>query len=77
MWRANDVLVGVITGAIVAIVAALMEFWLVALRFMSLGQHGGGFGSGLGIILVVGAIVGGLIGLLLGAVIKPRTTTTR
>jgi hypothetical protein len=77
MWRANDVLVGIITGAIVAIVAALMEFWLVAVRFMSLGQHGGGFGSGLGLILIVGAIVGGIIGLLLGAVIKPRTTTTR
>jgi hypothetical protein len=74
MWRANDVLVGVITGAIVAVVAALMEFWLVAVRFMSLGQHGGGFGSGLGIILIVGAIVGAIVGFFLGALIKPKTS---
>jgi hypothetical protein len=73
--RANDVLVGIITGAIVAVVAALMEFWLVAMRFMSLGQHGGAFGSGLGIILITGAIVGGIVGFLLGAFVKPRQPT--
>jgi hypothetical protein len=74
MWRANDVLVGVITGAVVAVVAALLEFWLVALRFMSLGQHGGGVGSGLGLIVIVGAIVGGILGLILSGFIKPRTS---
>lgn len=74
MWRANDVLVGVITGAIVAVVAAGMEAFLVTVRFMSLGAHGGGLGSGVGVIGIVGAVVGGLIGLVLGAFIRPRTT---
>jgi hypothetical protein len=73
MHKANDVIVGVVTGAVVAIVAALMEFWLVAVRFMSLGQHGGGFGSGLGVIIIVGAVAGGLVGLLLSGLIKPRS----
>jgi hypothetical protein len=72
MLRANDVLVGVITGAIVAVVAAGMEAFLVTVRFMSLGAHGGGFGSGIGLITIMGAVVGGIIGFLLGALIKPR-----
>jgi hypothetical protein len=74
MWRANDVLVGVITGAIVALIAAGMESFLIAMRFMSFGAHGGGFGSGMGIILIVGAIAGGIVGFILSAFIKPRTT---
>jgi hypothetical protein len=74
MLRANDVLVGVITGAIVALIAAGIESFLIAMRFMSFGAHGGGFGSGMGIIMIVGAVAGGLIGLILGAFIKPRTT---
>jgi hypothetical protein len=72
MWRANDVLVGVITGVFSAVVAALFEALFVAQRFLSLGQHGGGLGSQILFIAVVGAIVGGLIGFVVGAIIKPR-----
>ena len=71
-WRANDVLVGVITGVCSAVVAALFEAFFVTTRFLSLGQHGGGVGSKWPIIAIVGAIVGGLVGFIVGAVIKPR-----
>ncbi len=74
-WRANDVVVGVITGVFSAVVAALFEAFFVTSRFLSLGQHGGGIGSKLAFIAVVGAIVGGLVGFFVGAVIKPRPQT--
>jgi uncharacterized membrane protein YvlD (DUF360 family) len=73
-WRANDVLVGVITGVFSAVVAAVFEFFFVTSRFLSLG-HSGGLGSKIFFIAIVGAIVGGLIGFLVGAVIKPRAQT--
>jgi hypothetical protein len=73
-WRANDVLVGVVTGAIVAVIAAAIEAYFVTIRFITFGHHGGGVGSGIGVITIVGAVVGGLVGLILGALIKPRTT---
>jgi hypothetical protein len=74
-WRANDVVVGVITGVCSAVVASLFEAVFVTAHFLSLGQHGnGGFGSFL-FIAAVGAIVGGLVGFLVGAVIKPRAQT--
>jgi Mn2+/Fe2+ NRAMP family transporter len=72
MGRANDVLVGVITGVCSAVVAALFELFFVAQRFLSLGQSGGGYGSKLLFIAVVGAIVGGMVGFLVGSVIKPK-----
>jgi hypothetical protein len=74
-WRANDVLVGVITGVLSAVVAALFEAFFVTARFLSLGEHGGGLGSKMFVIALVGALVGGLVGFFLGAVIKPRPQT--
>jgi hypothetical protein len=71
-WRANDVVVGVITGVFSAVVAALFEAFFVTARFLSLGQHGGGLGSKIFFIAIVGAIVGGIVGFFVGAVIKPR-----
>lgn len=76
-WRANDVLVGVITGVIVAIIAGGLEAYFITIRFMSFGQHGGGLGSKLGLIAVIGAIAGGIIGLILGSFIKPRKPPAR
>ncbi|MGP6189307.1 MAG: hypothetical protein ACLPSH_04370 [Vulcanimicrobiaceae bacterium] len=73
-WRANDVLVGVITGVVSAVVAALFELFIVAQRFLSLGQSGG-FGSKILVVAIVGAIVGGIVGFFVGAVIKPRSQT--
>jgi hypothetical protein len=75
MWlRANDVLVGVITGVFSAVVAALFEAFFVTARFLSLGQHGG-LGSKIVFIAIVGALVGGLVGFFVGAFIKPRPLT--
>jgi gas vesicle protein len=74
-WRANDVLVGVVTGVFSAVVAALFEAFFVTARFLSLGQHGGGLGSKIFFIAIVGAIVGGIVGFFVSAVIKPRTQT--
>jgi hypothetical protein len=74
-WRANDVLVGVITGVLSAVVAALFEAFFVTARFLSLGEHGGGLGSKMFVIALVGALVGGLVGFFVGAVIKPRPQT--
>lgn len=71
-WRANDVLVGVVTGVFSAVVAALFEAFFVTARFLSLGSHGGGIGSKIVLIALVGAIVGGAVGFFMGAVIKPR-----
>jgi len=73
MWlRANDALVGVITGICAAVIAALFEAVFVAQRFLSLGANGGGVGSKIIFIAIVGAIVGGIVGFFVGAVIKPR-----
>ncbi|GAC1304768.1 MAG: hypothetical protein NVS2B3_11820 [Vulcanimicrobiaceae bacterium] len=72
LWRANDVLVGVITGICSAVIAAIFELFFVTQRFLSLGSHGGGFGSKIVLIAIVGAIVGGIVGFFVGAVIKPR-----
>jgi hypothetical protein len=71
-WRANDVVVGVITGVFSAVVASLFEAFFVTTRFLSLGHNGGSVGSKLPFIAVVGALVGGLVGFIVGAVIKPR-----
>jgi hypothetical protein len=73
MWlRANDVVIGVITGVFSAVVAALFEAFFVTARFLSIGQHGGGLGSKIVFIAIVGALVGGIVGFFVGAVIKPR-----
>jgi hypothetical protein len=74
-WRANDVLVGVITGVFSAVVAALFEAFFVTARFLSFGHNGGSLGSKIFFIAVVGAIVGGAVGFVVGAVIKPRPLT--
>lgn len=70
--RVNDIIVGVITGAVAAVAAAALEAFFVAVRFLSLGVHGGGLGSKMPVIALVGAVIGGLVGYLLGFIIKPR-----
>jgi len=71
-WRANDVLVGVVTGIFSAVIASLLEAFFLTERVLSFGQHGGGIGSKLPFIGIIGAIVGGIIGFIMGAVVRPR-----
>ena len=70
--RLNDVLVGVIAGAVCSVLAAGFEAVIVTLRFFSVGHLGGGIGSKFLIIAILGAIVGGLVGVVVGAFVKPR-----
>jgi hypothetical protein len=74
-WRANDVFVGVITGAFAAIIASALELFFVAEGVLSLGHAGGGFGSKILVIGLTGALVGGIVGFFLGALVKPRVQT--
>ncbi len=70
--RVNDVLIGVIAGAVCSVLAAGFEAFIVTVRFFSVGHLGGGIGSKFLIIALMGAIVGGAVGLVLGAFVKPR-----
>ena len=72
LLRINDIVVGVITGFIVAIVAALSEGAILALRVLSLGSSGGGAGSKIIPIAIIGAVVGGIVGWALSLIFKPR-----
>ncbi len=70
--RINDVLIGVITGAVCSVLAATYEVFIGALRLFSFGHLGGAFGSKIFVIALLGAVVGGLVGWVLGAFMKPR-----
>ena len=72
-WRANDVLVGVVTGVFSAVFAALFEASIVTARFLSFDEHGGSIGSKIFIIAVIGGVAGGVVGSFVGAAIKPRS----
>jgi len=70
--RADDVLIGVITGVFSAVIASLFEVFFVSERFFALGSRTG-MGSEVLFIASVGAIVGGSVGFAVGAMLKPRT----
>ena len=73
MWlRINDVIVGVITGLLSAVIAASLEAGFTYARLFTFGHAGGGLGSKLPFIAVIGAIVGGIVGLGLSGILKPR-----
>ena len=72
-WRADDVLVGIVTGVFSAVVAALFEASVVTARFLSFGEHGGSIGRKFLIIAILGAVVGGIVGFFVGAAINPRS----
>jgi hypothetical protein len=66
----NDVLVGIVAGAVCSVIAAAFEASVLTFRFFSLDHVGGGLGSKLLIIALVGAIAGGVVGFLVGAFFK-------
>ena len=59
--RASDIVVGIIAGAVCAVVSAAFEGGILAFRFFSIEHLGGHFGSGVAIIALAGAAIGGLV----------------
>jgi hypothetical protein len=74
-WRLNDIFVGVITGAVCSILAAVIEGFIATVRIFSFGHIGGAFGTQLLGIGLIGAVLGGMVGLFLGALVKSREMT--
>ena len=70
--RLDDILVGVITGAVCSVLAAVIEGFIATVRIFSFGRIGGAFGADLVGIGVIGAILGGMVGIFLGALVKSR-----
>jgi hypothetical protein len=60
--RVSDVVVGVIAGAVCAVLAAAFEAGIVALRFFSIDHLGSHFGDGVALLALLGAAVGGVVG---------------
>jgi len=73
----NDVLVGLVAGAVCSVIAAVFETAVLTARFFSLDHVGGGLGSKLVMIAIVGAIAGGCVGFLVGALFKQRDPVAR
>jgi hypothetical protein len=61
--RVSDVVVGVIAGAVCAVLAAAFEAGIVAFRFFSIGHIGGHFGDGVAVLALVGGAIGGVVGM--------------
>ena len=59
--RASDVVVGIIAGAVCAVVSAAFEGGILAFRFFTIDHLGGHFGGGFAILAVAGAAIGGLV----------------
>jgi hypothetical protein len=70
--RVNDVLVGVVTGAICSVAAAIIEGTIAAARVFSFGHFGGGWLTKLLFVALVGAVAGGILGVVMSAFAKPR-----
>lgn len=65
--RASDVVVGVIAGAVCAVLSAAFEGGILAFRFFSIDHLGGHFGNEFAILAAAGAAGGGLVALGAGA----------
>ncbi|MGA2391980.1 MAG: hypothetical protein ABSH03_01350 [Candidatus Lustribacter sp.] len=68
--RASDVVVGVIAGAVCAVLSAAFEGGILAFRFFSIDHLGGHFGSEFAIVAFAGAAIGGLVALTAGTLFR-------
>jgi hypothetical protein len=59
--RASDVVVGIIAGAVCAVLSAAFEGGILALRFFSIDHLGGHFGNEFAVFALAGAAIGGLV----------------
>jgi hypothetical protein len=75
--RANDVVAGIIAGAVCAVLAAAFEAGVVAFRFFSIGHFGTHLVSGVLLLAVVGGVMGGLVGLTVGTLFGTREVRSR
>jgi hypothetical protein len=73
--RASDVVVGIIAGAVCAVLSAAYEGGILALRFFSIDHLGGHFGSGFAILGLAGATIGGLVALGAGTLFRRDPVT--
>ena len=69
--RLDDIVVGVISGAVCSVLAVIIEGFILTVRVFSFGRIGT-FGGGLLTIALVGALLGGLVSIFLGALTKPQ-----
>jgi hypothetical protein len=70
--RASDVVVGIIAGAVCAVLSAAFDGGILALRFFSIGHLGDRFGAEFAILVLAGAGIGGLVGLGAAALFRPE-----
>ena len=75
--RVNDVVVGMIAGAVCAVLAAAFEAGIVALRYFSIGHVGGLVADSFALLALVGAVLGALVGLSVGAVFPWQKSPSR
>jgi hypothetical protein len=74
--RVAGILIGVVSGVISSIGAALVEAVFMTTRFVTLGKSGPSIGSGLLVVMVTGAIVGALTGVVLGNLLSRKKTSS-
>ncbi len=73
--RASDVVVGIIAGAVCAVLSAAFEGGILAFRFFTIGHLGDHFGSGFAILALAGAAIGGLTAFASGALFRREPAT--
>jgi hypothetical protein len=73
--RASDVIVGVIAGAVCAVLSAAFEGGILAFRFFTIDHLGGHFGSGFAILALAGGAIGGLVALAAGTLFRREPAT--
>jgi hypothetical protein len=73
--RASDVVVGIIAGAVCAVVSAAFEGGILAFRFFTIDHLGGHFGAEFAILAGAGAAIGGLVAYGAGAFFRREPVT--
>jgi hypothetical protein len=73
--RASDVIVGVIAGAVCAVLSAAFEGGILAFRFFSIEHLGDHFGGEFAVFALAGAAIGGLVALGAGTLFRREHVT--
>jgi len=73
--RASDVVVGVIAGAVCAVLSAAFEGGILAFRFFSIEHLGDHFGGEFAVFALAGAAIGGLVALGAGTLFRRERVT--